>query len=139
MLKSFSKARKAQGVREGDFVDAYCDLESRINLLKQEMKDLKAQQEDILSKHLEPCLESLGDDDETVLQGDSWSIVAGARSRRVSEVDAAKVRDILGDDVFMGMAQVRVTDLRKYLTGSEVSAVSSEVRGSRRLKAVYRG
>ena len=107
-------------------VDEYAGLKAKL--------DKKMEKIAPLSKEV-AALENgiLGAVDEIVdpavplnLQGYENELKIGAKGEKVSLTDIEAVRDILGDETFMKLATITITNAKKYMTPEQLDAVSSK-------------
>lgn len=71
-----------------------------------------------------------------VFKCDFGEVEFGPCTKSVEITDKPKMISLLGEDVFKAIAKVGVTDMKKYLSESEIETLSEKVPGSRSMKAV---
>jgi hypothetical protein len=86
----------------------------------------------LIAKLAEQLPANLGEDAEHTFDGETHKIVFGAKSKTREIVDLGGVRALLGDELFMQLAKINLTDLDKYLAEAEQADLVKESRGNRR-------
>jgi len=107
-----------------EIVDAYCDLDSKIKALEIEKRRLRGV--------IDGYIDDLEPDQTTALKGDKATItVSACKINRV--VDVSKVKKLLGNKVFMSVADVKLKKVEALLTGDEITNVVTEEYSSTRI------
>jgi hypothetical protein len=60
------------------------------------------------------------------LAGYENELVIGAKGEKLSLTEIGIARDLLGDDAFMQLVTISITNLKKYLTPEQVDMVTSK-------------
>jgi len=66
------------------------------------------------------------------LHGYNHEVVLGPKGNKTEVVNVAKAAEYLGFDLFMELASVSITDLKKYLTPDQVEEVTKVSRKNKR-------
>ena len=94
-----------------------------------EIKDLTSQKEDLntlLKKYI--LSKDLGDDTDALILGESYQVEIGVAGSKREITDLPKVRKILGDKAFMGLATIKMKDIDQYLSEEEQAKVITTER-----------
>ena len=72
---------------------------------------------------------------EITLTGTEYDVHLGPQGQRTEVVDILKAVEFLGEELFLKLAKISVTDLKKYLTPEQVAQVTeTEYKTKRRVK-----
>ena len=118
--------------RARTLVDEIGDLKKKVAKLKEnpihgQLAEKTSELKDILEN-------GLGGDEARNEQGERFKAKLGAKSNVRVIKDLAKIREMLGDELFMELASVGIGDLDKYLTPDQLEeTVESSRSGSRSL------
>ena len=103
-------------------------LEKKLSPLTKEFGTIRGELAVVVDADTKP-------EDRKVLTGTHADLEFGVQPDVVVNINLAKVRELLGDKVFMQIAKVGVGDLEKYLTEAEVGqCVTRERKGTRKIK-----
>lgn len=69
---------------------------------------------------------------DIVLNGEEYDLVIGPKGQRTALVDTLKAAEMLGEDLFLKLATVSITNLKKYLTPEQVAAVTETSYATKR-------
>ena len=122
MTKKIKPVEKVRSI-----IDEIAEIDS-------EMKELKNQREDLdtlLKKYVET--KGLGDDMDALIIGDSYELEVGVAGSKRLITNLPKVRKILGDKAFMGIATVKLKDIDQYLTEEQQEEVITTERTQTRV------
>jgi hypothetical protein len=97
-----------------------------------------------VSKLLLDRVDAAAEPSDTVeLSGDHWVLEIGACSRNSADITSIqKVRDMLGEETFMKLAKITLTDLKKYLNPEQLDTVLETETGykkGRKIVAKFKG
>ena len=133
-------SKKTQNVEEIDttdfiepeVVDQYAKTKRKVEKL-QEAIEPKVNK----LKKLEASLLKTVDDNVNAalaidLVGNDFEVAVGAMGNKTELVDAELAQDMLGEDVFMKLAKVSLTDLKSYLTPDQYAEVTKTTRKNKR-------
>lgn len=112
-------------------VDRYGDLKLLLDSMKSTIEEFE-----VIKADLVKTSESEDAASEVTLRGDRHIVTLGAKpiDRKITDVN--KVRELLGDEVFMKLASVTLTNIDKYISEAEQSAFIKTSLGKRRVKSV---
>lgn len=118
-------------------VDEYVVEKGKHDALAKKLKALKTKV-DTTAGVLRDYVGSVAEAEEpVVVKGEKHAVEVGACPNEVSSVDVDKVIEILGVDVFLKIAKVGITDLRRYLTPEQFAEACTEAHtGTRRIKVL---
>lgn len=114
-------------------VDQYADLESKIKKIQVKLDPL-LEQLDALKKEFQEYANAAAPADESIdLAGSNGVYRMGPRANKSSVADKAKLIEIIGQDKFNELADMKLADVRAYLIPEELAAVLSEERVGNRI------
>ena len=115
-------------------VDKIVELDGEIENIKKDLTPLEAQYS-ALRKNFEATADELVGPEKFVFPGTTGDFEVGKRAKKVSEKNMERIREILGDEVFMQLVDISTTNLRKYLNPVQLAEVMKEEQtGPRRSK-----
>jgi hypothetical protein len=91
-----------------------------------------------IKKALQQVMKDSGADEAQpyVFKAPTGTVEFGPCSNTTEVVDKPLMIKLLGTDTFMKIAKVGVTDLKTYLSGSEIEQCTTKTSGSRSIKSV---
>lgn len=123
--KTLEKLQASEEVSFEELVDIYGDLKQYVTAITPD--PAIAQLSKIEAKILELAAVQLEQDEEAEIVAERWKATIGACAKESRKLeDLSTFKKIVGDDVFMKLAKINVTDVDKYLTPEQVSNVLSE-------------
>ena len=128
------KAKASQVVSEAQaMVDEAVQIHQRLEEL-----EVPAMQKrlDEIKKHFSGIAKSMPFDEVAVFKGTKGEMEFTKASMEVEITDKPGLVKALGKDVFMEIAKVGVTDMKKYLAQNEIDQFTTKVPGSRRLASI---
>ena len=69
---------------------------------------------------------------DVTLFGEEFDLVIGPKGQRTTLVDTLKAAEMLGEDLFLKLATISITNLKKYLTPEQVEAVTETKYATKR-------
>lgn len=91
-------------------------------------KSVAAGEKEILKSVDEVLHESV----DVTLLGEDYDLVIGPKGQRTSITDPLAAAKMLGEDLFLKLAKVSITDLKKYLTPEQVAQVTETKYSTKR-------
>lgn len=119
------KFKPIQKIRE--IVDTLAGLSADIKELESQKSDLDT----LLKKYVET--KELDNDMDCIILGEDFQVEVGIAGSKREIVDLAKVRKILGDKAFMGIASVKLKDIDQYLSEEQQNQVINTTRTATRV------
>lgn len=101
-----------------------------------EVKEMMARHEEVKKRLQSIANDTCISDKEAVLEGTEGKVVFSARRTTTTVVDRDQMLEKLTPDVFMQVANVTMTELKKYLSEGEIMSFSGQSYGARTLKTV---
>ena len=129
-------AKKIESQTETEALDqiigVYCNLrmklDPKISELKIETKDL-----DFVEKELLSLIDTLAPaGEEGTIQTDKFLLHFSKKGDTFKVSDKKKLIEFLGIDQFLEIAEVSVTNIRKYLTKDQVEAIGKDIPTTKR-------
>jgi hypothetical protein len=109
-------------------------IKKQIKALNEQLKQYTDDEKLLVARLSED--ERWGDDESLVQQGDGWLVEAGPRGSQRSVTDMKKIREMLGDEVFMQCVTITLKDLDAYLTLEQRKKVTKTDRTARSIKVL---
>ena len=107
-------------------VDEYAHLKAKLAKRQEKLapltKEVAALEKGILGAVDDAVDASISFD----LQGYENELKIGAKGEKTALTDIELARDILGEETFMKLVSISITDLKKYMTPDQVESVSSK-------------
>jgi hypothetical protein len=91
---------------------------------------------DELKKLVQSSAQPTPDDQELILKSPSGTVVFSAVSKKTEISDKPKAISFLGSEQWLALSQVSITDLKKYLSESQLAECTKKGKGSRSMKSV---
>jgi hypothetical protein len=112
-------------------------IEAQIKNLQTKAAAMKSNK-DTLLKLLNEETDTLqvGPDDQHIAQGEQYYVELGAKKTTREIADKTALRDVMGEDVFMACATVKMTDIDQYLDETEKEVCLKINRGKREGKVL---
>lgn len=109
--------------------------------LEEQMKALEVAKMQARHDELKKRLQSIANENfeadvEAVLEGTNGKVIFSPRRTTTSIVDREQMIKLLSPKTFMELANVSLTDLKKYLSENEIESFVGKSFGARTLKAV---
>lgn len=108
-----------------EVVDEFAMLSAKLAKKLEKLDPLKKKVEKLEKGILGAVDEVFDPSVDLVLQGEENELLLGPRGKRTSITDKDKLVDLLGIDLFVKLAKVSVTDLKKYMTPEDVEQVTT--------------
>lgn len=134
---AFDQAAQTDLEKQIDLVGALQEdaakVAAKIKKLNEELKPFKD-----AMKALEAMVSEMDGDPDQVLEeaGSRFRLEAGKKSTSRSIKDMARVREIMGDELFMTVVDVKLKDIDDYLTPPQKEEVLSSERTTRSIKVL---
>lgn len=130
--KAKEKDQQIESESLDQLIDLYCSLRQKLDpklaALKIEQKELEEVEKELLTaldgQH-EPG-------EEGVRKTLAWMLSFGMKGNQFEVKDKKKLIQLIGIDMFLEIAEVSVTNMRKYLTVPQLAQVGEDVRKSKR-------
>ena len=107
-------------------VDEYAGLKAKLDKKQEKLAPL-AKEVASLEKGILGAVDEVVDPSVPLdLQGYENELKLGAKGEKVSLSDIEAVRDILGEETFMKLATITITNAKKYMTPEQLESVSSK-------------
>ena len=107
-------------------VDEYANLKAKLDKKNEKIAPL-AKEVASLEKGILGAVDEVVDPSVPLdLQGYENELKIGAKGEKVSLSDIEAVRDILGEETFMKLATITITNAKKYMTPEQLESVSSK-------------
>lgn len=107
-------------------VDEYAGLKAKLDKKQEKLAPL-AKEVASLEKGILGAVDEVVDPGTPLnLQGYENELKIGAKGEKVSLSDIEAVRDILGEETFMKLATITITNAKKYMTPEQLESVSSK-------------
>lgn len=115
----------ASSIVSPETVDEYADLRAKLDKKQEKLAPL-VKEVASLEKGILGAVDEVVDPGTPLdLQGYENELKIGPKGERTSLNDVEAARDILGDEVFMKLVSISITNLKKYMTPEQVDQVSS--------------
>jgi hypothetical protein len=113
-------------------LDEYCELSEKIEEVMKPIAPLVKKQKKLeetllatIDAHLDPAVTA-------ALAGLQYEGEVGAKGRKTVVVDRDKLIEALGLDLFLKIAEVSVTDMRRYLTDDQLATIIEQPHVNKR-------
>ena len=106
------------------------ELAKKLDKIAPLQKSVSAMEKEILHQVDDVIAPSVG----LTLTGDDHDLVLGPKGKRTEVVDVAKAADLLGFELFIELASISITDLKKYLTPAALNSLISRSASKSRAK-----
>jgi hypothetical protein len=107
-------------------VDEYAELKAKLDKKNEKIAPL-AKEVAALEKGILGAVDEVVDPSVPLdLQGYENELKIGAKGEKISLSDIEAVRDILGEETFMKLATITITNAKKYMTPEQLESVSSK-------------
>lgn len=131
-LKASVKADAIKSEAFDELQDIYCalrqELDPKLAALKIQQKELADVEESLLA-----ALDSTYKPHEDgVRKTEKYLLSFAAKGKATTITDKKKLIEILGLDAYLAMAEISITDMKKYLTAAQVKLVATEVHKNKR-------
>lgn len=118
-----------------EIVDAFGEQAVKLAKKKEKIapleKSVSASEKEILKAVDEVIDESV----DITLLGEDYDLVIGPKGQRTEVTNTLRAAELLGEDLFLKLATVSITNLKKYLTPEQVAEVTkTEYKTKRRVK-----
>lgn len=125
----------AASIVSPETVDEYADLRAKLDKRQEKLAPL-VKEVSSLEKGILGAVDEVVDPSTPLnLTGYENELVIGAKGEKTTLDEVGLVRDMVGDDVFMKLVTISVTNLKKYLTPEQLELVtSSKYAIKRRMK-----
>lgn len=132
--KSEEQVDSAQIVQP-EVIDEYASLRTKLDKKKDKLKPLE-KKVGSLEKGILGAVDAVLDPSASIdLQGEENELKVGPQGQRAELVDTEKAMDILGQELFLKLAKISMTDLKAYMTPEQISEVTeSKYAIKRRVK-----
>ena len=131
-----SQAKQSKDELVG-LVESFGVLDSQVKSFKPVIDEHK-KVKDLIQTKLDDQYDK---DENAMIEGVVYTLSAGMKGNTTKVTDLYRVREILDSispDLFMKLASIKITDLKKYLTEAQMKEVTEVTRsGSRSLKVFY--
>lgn len=115
-----------------ELVDEYVSTIQKIKEFKDKLEPLTQLKEFQESALLEQVDSVAAADEEALLVGNVHNLKVSKKSMVSKVKDKPKLLELLGDDTYLELAEVKIGDIRKYLTPDQIEQVLKETRDGRR-------
>ena len=116
----------ASSIVSPETVDEYADLRAKLDKKQEKLAPL-VKEVASLEKGILGAVDEVVDPSVPLdLQGYENELKIGAKGEKVSLSDIEAVRDILGEETFMKLATITITNAKKYMTPEQLESVSSK-------------
>ncbi len=135
------KAKQAEVLDSAEIVtpeavDEFAFLHIKLAKAEEKLKPLKTSVAKLEKGILAAVDEVLDPSVKFTLIGSEYEVPLSAQGQRTELVDADQAQDFLGDELFMKLAKVSITDLKAYLTPDQLEqVVETSYKIKRRVKA----
>lgn len=106
-----------------EVVDEFAKARIKLTKAQDKLKPLTKQVSDLEKGLIGAVDEILDPSVKFVLVGNEYEVPLSAQGQRTELADADKAAFFLGDELFMKLAKVSVTDLKAYLTPEQLAQV----------------
>jgi len=135
LTKTKAKEKEAQSMTETQaLVNELVYLDAHMKQL--EVKEMMARHEEVKKRLQSIANDTCIPDKEAVLEGTEGKVVFSSRRTTTTVVDRDQMLELLTPEVFMQVANVTMTELKKYLSEGEIMTFSGQSYGARTLKTV---
>lgn len=116
----------ASSIVSPETIDEYADLKAKLTKRQEKLAPL-VKEVASLEKGILGAVDEVVDPGTPLdLQGYKNELKIGAKGEKTSLEDVEIARDILGDETFMKLVSISITDLKKYMTPEQVDQVTSK-------------
>lgn len=126
------KKVKSKDIMSKKDVDKFGANVIKLNRKKAQLKPLENKVGNAEKDFLAKADELLDAGETFTLLGKEFDIELGAKGSKTVITDKEKVLELLGEKVFFELAQISITDLKKYLTEDQIEEVTETTRPNKR-------
>jgi len=133
------KTQNVEDIDTADFIDAevvdqYVRTKNKVAKFMAKIEPKVNKLEKLQANVLKLVDENVNAALKITLVGDEYELPIGARGNKTELINADLAKDLLGEEVFMKLAKVTLTDLKDYLTKEDYETVTKTSRkNSRRI------
>ena len=113
-------------------VDQFVALKEKIVKAKAKIAPLEKELGELAAALLAQADATVKPEEKTTLKGEHSYIEYGAKAKEVTAIDKAKLLEVLGEETYFALAEVKVGDVRQYCTPPQIAEILTEEQTGRR-------